>query len=135
MASTAGGLFRFRLRSRWRRALRVAVVVPVLGAVLSPSAAVAAGRVALVVGNGAYAHIGELPNPGNDAADVAAALGRLGFEVTTVRDASRGALNEALRGFTRQSVGADVSLVFYARSRHGDGRGELPAAGGCASGA
>ena len=69
---------------------------------------------ALVVGNSAYAAIGTLPNPGNDADDVAAALGRLGFDVTTVRDADRAGLNEALRLFARESAGADVSLVFYA---------------------
>ena len=44
----------------------------------------------------------------------AAALRRLGFEVTTELDADRVALTEALRAFTRQSAGADVSLVFYA---------------------
>ena len=85
-----------------------------IGTSVAPSAAFAAGRVALVVGNGAYAEIGTLPNPGNDAADVAAALGRLGFEVETVRDADRASMNAALRGFTRRSVGADVALVFYA---------------------
>ncbi len=82
--------------------------------VASPPGAFAAGRVALVVGNGTYAHIGPLPNPGNDAADMTAALRRLGFDVTTVRDADRNALAEALRVFTRESAGADVSLVFYA---------------------
>ncbi len=82
--------------------------------VASPPDAFAAGRVALVVGNGTYAHIGPLPNPGNDAADMTAALRRIGFEVTTVRDADRAAMTEALRVFTRESAGADVSLVFYA---------------------
>ena len=64
----------------------------VLAVVLAapPPDAFAAGRVALVVGNGTYAHIGPLPNPGNDAADMTAALRRLGFEVTTVRDADCG---------------------------------------------
>ena len=52
--------------------------------------------------------------PENDAVDLAAALRRLGFEVTTELDADRGELTEALRAFTRQSAGADVSLVFYA---------------------
>ena len=42
---------------------------------------------ALVVGNGTCAHIGRLPNPENDAADMAAALRRVGFEVTTELDA------------------------------------------------
>ena len=67
-----------------------------------------------MVGNGRYAHIGRLSNPGNDAADMTAALRRLGFEVTTVRDAGGSAMTEALRVFTRRSAGADVSLVFYA---------------------
>ena len=96
-----------------RRATFV-VALLVLVLVAATSGALAAGRVALVVGNGTYAHIGRLPNPGNDAADMTAALRRLGFEVTTVRDADRGALTEALRVFTRESAGADVSLVFYA---------------------
>ena len=67
--------------------------------------ALAAGRVALVVGNSTYAHIARLPNPENDAADMAAALQRLGFDVTTAQDADRASLNEALRVFTRESVG------------------------------
>ena len=90
------------------------VVVWALGVLAVAPAASAAGRVALVVGNGEYAAIGRLPNPGNDAADMAAALGRLGFDVTTVRDADRLAMSEALRVFTRESMGADVALVFYA---------------------
>ena len=37
--------------------------------------------------NSTYVHIGRLPNPENDAADMAAVLRRLGFEVTTELDA------------------------------------------------
>ena len=100
---------------RFRSRVCVAVVALLgIGAAAAPSAVSAAGRVALVVGNSDYAAIGALPNPGNDAADVAAALGRLGFDVTPVLDADRVAMNEALRTFTRESVGADVALVFYA---------------------
>ena len=99
-------------RCRWTtRPLGLLLAV---GLALAPSAAFAADRVALVVGNSAYAAIGALPNPGNDATDVAAALGRLGFDVTPVRDADRAGLSEALRVFTRKSAGAEVSLVFYA---------------------
>ncbi|MCY4121795.1 MAG: caspase family protein [Acidobacteria bacterium] len=86
----------------------------VLAVFASASVVLADGRVALVVGNSTYAHIGRLPNPGNDAVDMAAALRRLGFEVTTELDADRGELTEALRAFTRRSAGADVALVFYA---------------------
>ena len=74
----------------------------------------ATDRVALVIGNSAYVSVSELPNPKNDAADVGAALGRLGFDVTTVLDADRAAMDEALRTFARRSVGADMALVFYA---------------------
>ena len=98
-----------------RKAVR-SVVVAVLAFVVvtMPSVARGDGRVALVVGNSTYAHIGRLPNPDNDARDISAALRRLGFEVTTELDADRVELTEALRAFTRRSAGADVSLVFYA---------------------
>lgn len=71
-------------------------------------------RVALVIGNAAYASA-PLLNPGRDAAAVAARLRSLGFQVIERRDATRGqmagALDEAaaaLRG--RQGVG----LLYYA---------------------
>jgi hypothetical protein len=51
-----------------------------------PSVVLADGRVALVVGNSTYAHIGRLPNPDNDARHISAVLRRLGFEVTTELD-------------------------------------------------
>ena len=97
------------------RPVRLGVVL-LLSVVLLASASVvlADGRVALVVGNSTYAHIGRLPNPANDAAAVSAALRRLGFEVTTNLDAGLTELNQALRMFTRHSAGADVALVFYA---------------------
>ena len=113
------------------RSLVVAVVAFVVLAV--PSVVLADGRVALVAGNSTYAHIGRLPNPDNDARDTAAALRRLGFEVTTELDADRVELTEALRAFTRQSAGADVSLVFLRGPRHRDGRRQLPGAGGRAA--
>ena len=94
------------------RSLVVAVLAFVVFA--APAVVLADGRVALVVGNSTYDHIGRLPNPDNDARDISAALQRLGFEVTTELDADRVELTEALRAFTRQSAGADVSLVFYA---------------------
>ena len=104
-----------RIDSTVRSRAAVGVAVLLVFELLFPASfAHAAGRVALVLGNSTYAHIGRLPNPGNDAADMAAALRRLGFEVTTTLDADRGELNDALRAFTRQSAGADVSLVFYA---------------------
>ena len=46
---------------------RVAAVLVAFLPLTAPLPASAAGRVALVVGNGAYAHAGRLPNPINDA--------------------------------------------------------------------
>ena len=97
------------------RPAKLLVVAVVVAFVLAASASAALARhVALVVGNSTYAHIGRLPNPENDAVDMAVALRRIGFEVTTELDVDRGELTEALRAFTRRSAGADVSLVFYA---------------------
>ena len=109
------------------RSLVAAVLALVVLAM--PAVVLADGRVALVVGNSTYAHVGRLPNPDNDAADISAALRRLGFEVTTELDADRVELTEALRAFTRRSAGADVSLVFIRGPRHRDGRRQLPGAG------
>ena len=69
------------------RSLGVAVLAFVVFA--APTVVLADGRVALVLGNSTYAHIGPLPNPDHDAADISAALRRLGFEVTTEFDADR----------------------------------------------
>ena len=97
------------------RAVRSFVAAVLAFVVLAvPTVVLADGRVALVVGNSTYAHIGRLPNTQNDAADISAALRRLGFEVTTELDADRVEMTDALRRFTRRSAGADVSLVFYA---------------------
>ncbi len=50
-------------------------------------------RIALVLGNGAYEHVGPLPNPVTDARLVGETLKRLGFQVMIETDLS--ALNEA----------------------------------------
>ncbi len=94
------------------RPLVVAVVAVVIFA--GPSILLADSRVALVVGNSAYAHSRRVPNPDNDVRGMSAALRRLGLEVTVELDAGRVELTEALRAFTRQSAGAEVSLVFWA---------------------
>ena len=92
-------------------------VPDLIQSVLASSQAVAnavAHRKALVVGSSAYSHITAFPNPTNDAVAVGAALERLGFEVTTVLDASRGRLALAVRAFEMHSAEADIALVFYA---------------------
>ena len=92
----------------------MAILLLVPGQVAVPIAVSAPEKIALVIGNSAYAHIGRLPNPASDAADMEAALGRLGFEVASATDVDLAGLNEALRAFARRSAGVDVALVFYA---------------------
>jgi uncharacterized caspase-like protein len=76
--------------------------------------ALAEKRVALVVGNSAYLHAGELANPRNDAADVAAALGSLGFQVVQGVDLDKPSFDRRIRDFAVSLTGAEVGLFFYA---------------------
>ena len=78
------------------------------------SQASAAPRVALVIGNASYAHAPALANPLNDAADVGAALGRLGFEVTRLENADRSSLWSGLQEFALAASASEVAVVFYA---------------------
>ena len=91
-----------------------------------PGAAPAAQRVALVIGNGAYAHVPFLAKPGNDARAVGDAFERLGYAVTRLEDAGYDALRRGLLDFTRAASASEVAVVFYAG--HGmevDGRNFL----------
>jgi hypothetical protein len=73
-----------------------------------------AKRIALVMGNGTYAHAGLLTYPPNDARDVGAALSTLGFDVKVVVDADLGAMQSAVKALARDAEGADVVLAYYA---------------------
>jgi tetratricopeptide (TPR) repeat protein len=78
------------------------------------SAAHAAKRVALVIGNSAYRYAGELANPKNDATDISAALKAHGFQVIDGFDLNKVALDRKLRDFAGALEGAEVGLFFYA---------------------
>ncbi len=70
-------------------------------------------RVALVIGNGAYANEPRLPNPSHDAEDVAAALKRSNFDVILGTDLTQAAMEEATIKFARASRNADVAIFYY----------------------
>ena len=76
--------------------------------------AFAGQRVALVIGNGSYAQAPSLANTLNDAADMGAALERLGFEVTSIENADVETLRRGLHEFKRAASVSDVAVVFYA---------------------
>src|SRR5436190_13819296 len=71
-------------------------------------------RVALVIGNSAYQNNAELKNSKNDAADLSAALRRLGFDVSDGSDLDKRSMERTIREFGLKLAGADVALFFYA---------------------
>ncbi|MCK1277487.1 caspase family protein [Bradyrhizobium sp. 61] len=92
----------------------------------SPAPVTLGKRLALVIGNGAYAHVKALPNPANDARAVARSLRDIGFTVSEGIDLDRAAMQKVTRDFLREAARAQVALVYYAG--HGvqvDGRNYL----------
>ena len=70
-------------------------------------------RTALVIGNSAYSS-GPLKNPVNDAADMAAALQRLGFKVNLKKNANLETMEGAIEDFGNQLKRGGVGLFYYA---------------------
>jgi hypothetical protein len=70
-------------------------------------------RIALVIGNGAYQNAPQLPNPPNDARDVADALKRIGFDVILGLDFDKAKMDEAEIHFSRSARNADVAMFYY----------------------
>ena len=88
--------------------LGLGVIAALTGFAVSPGLA-DGKRVALVIGNSTYRNVPTLPNPANDAADIAAALNRLGFAVTLVTNASFDEMRRALIALGRDAAGADMA--------------------------
>ena len=96
-----------------RRTWRVAVAAVAFNLVLA-SGALAAGRVALVIGVSKYEKITTLANPAKDAALLRQTLEKLGFKVRALSDPSRAELVEAMGAFEEEAKGADAAVVYYA---------------------
>jgi formylglycine-generating enzyme required for sulfatase activity len=73
-------------------------------------------RIALVIGNAAY-DTSPLKNPTNDAADVAAALRALGFDVTLGQNWTKRQMEDAIYAFGQRLKAGGVGLFYY--SGHG----------------
>jgi hypothetical protein len=69
---------------------------------------------ALVIGNSRYQYTTPLPNPANDAKDIANALKPLGFEVTLKVDATLKAMENNIKRFGRKLREGGVGLFYYA---------------------
>jgi uncharacterized protein len=93
-------------------------IMLVLVAVASSSQALAARRVALLIGNAAYANVAQLQNPHNDAQLIASAFTRAGFDKVVVKfDLARSDLVASLRSFEEEAAAADIAVIYY--SGHG----------------
>jgi uncharacterized caspase-like protein len=97
------------LMNAFCKASLVALAVSWLGC----SPALAERRVALVIGNGAYAYAARLANPPHDAEDVAAALRRSNFEVISGTDLGQSDIQEDAIKFARAANNADVAVFYY----------------------
>ena len=73
-------------------------------------------RIALVIGNGDYQQsaLPKLPNPANDAEDIAKVLRGFGFEVIERKDQTLEAMNQAIAEFGSKIGGSDAALFYYA---------------------
>jgi hypothetical protein len=80
----------------------------------SADAAMADRRVALVIGNGAYAKVAQLPASTADARAMAAKLRSAGFDVIEGIDLTREVMNRDLRLFGAKAKGADIALLYFA---------------------
>lgn len=94
--------------------LRKLLTVVLLVIALVAPASAEGRKVALVIGNSAYVAVPKLVNPRNDAADIGAALGDLGFEVDVRLDLDLTQMLSVLREFGAKARASDFALVYYA---------------------
>jgi hypothetical protein len=92
----------------------VSFIAVFLCLVLATTLAQAQRRVALVIGNAAYQHAGLLDNPKNDAADVAGALKKHGFQVISGFDLDKAGMDRKIREFAEALPGATSAVFFFA---------------------
>ena len=88
-------------------------LIAALALALAATGAGAAERVALLIGNNAYATT-PLRNAVNDAKDLGDALKELGFHVIVRENTARREMIEAIREFDKALEGANTALFFYA---------------------
>ena len=102
----------FALPNR-RQVLAAGLGAGALGAVPAWAQA-SATRVAIVIGNAAYASA-PLANPGNDARVMSTTLRQMGFDVVEARDASRAQMQAAIQeAGTRLAGKSGIGLLYYA---------------------
>jgi hypothetical protein len=72
-------------------------------------------RVALVIGNGAYGKVSQLPNPTRDAGAIESLFRSASFDLIVVqRDLGNLAMRRSLRDFSDRVREADIAVIFFA---------------------
>ncbi|WFE87772.1 caspase family protein [Roseibium porphyridii] len=89
-------------------------MIAVLAIMIAGTAPALAKRVALVLGNGAYEHTVPLPNPANDAEQMATKLRSLGFDVVAGQDQTYNDMRRSVMNFAKKAYGAEIAILFYA---------------------
>jgi len=97
------------------RSLRVGIAAAALCSFSASAVAPLDVRVALVIGNSAYAGSAALDNPANDATAMSVALKRLGFTVIQISDGSRTQMLEAIQSMGNSlRATSGVGVLYYA---------------------
>lgn len=78
------------------------------------SPALAAKRIALVIGNNDYRNVSKLQKAVNDARTMGDALRQLGFSVMVAENQTRQAFSQTLLAFDQQIEAGDTAFFFYA---------------------
>lgn len=71
-------------------------------------------KYALVVGNADYQYLDSLGNASNDANDMGALLGRMGFDVDLHTDINKETFMDAVKQFSKKIRNYDIVLFYYA---------------------
>lgn len=107
----------FCLTATRQRALQSLSAIALACSALAPSLAQAPGdlRIALVIGNAAYAGNAALTNPTNDAKAMGDTLRSLGFTVVEVRDGSKAQMTQAIANVKASLQGKQaIGMLYYA---------------------
>ena len=95
-----------------RLLLRLALALSAISIVVAPASA--ENRVALVIGNGAYQNVTQLPNSIRDATAIADMFRSAGFDkVIARRDIGNLEFRRALREFGEAASAADIAVIYY----------------------
>ena len=89
-------------------------IAPALIFLLLPLSAQAVEKIALVVGMSNYRTVVKLDNTVNDARGISRTLGTIGFQVTTLLDATGEKFRAAIDEFAFRAETADLALIYFA---------------------